>query len=104
MVAAGRVVAAVGMLGAGEYSRAAVVVWDGVPVNFARLGVRAAVVSFTDAMVCFGPRIRRTFRKPSSANKPVTASIRMKTIRNAAQRQSQVSSNSARNRNRKKVE
>ncbi len=76
----------------------------GAPANFDRLGVSAAVVSLTDSIVCLGPLIRRNLKKPRSANAAASASIRAKTMRNAAQRHTQVSSSSARKKNKKNVE
>src|SRR5690606_38446455 len=67
-------------------------------------GVRASRVSLTDSMVCFGPRMRRTFRYPNSASTAATTTMIPNTIRNAAHRHNQVSSSSARKKNRKNVE
>ena len=67
-------------------------------------GVSAVRVSLTDSMVCRGPRIRRTFKKPSSASRAPTTTMIPNTIRNATQRHSQVSSSSARKKKKKNVE
>ncbi|COX64174.1 Uncharacterised protein [Mycobacterium tuberculosis] len=61
-------------------------------------------VSLTDAMVCRGPRMRRTFRKPKRANTAVTTTIMANTSKKATQRQIQVSSSSATKKKKKKVE
>src|SRR5882757_5392146 len=67
-------------------------------------GVRAARVSLTDSMVCCGPRIRRTFKYPSTANAAAVNTMTANTIRNATHRHSHVSRSSAAKKKKKNVE
>src|SRR6202050_5843878 len=67
-------------------------------------GVSAVRVSLTDSIVCRGPRIRRTFRKPNRASTAPTTTMIANTIKNATQRHNQLSSSSARKKKKKNVE